>query len=211
VEDDIRLMEILRRHGARASFNLNPGRHGDTRSCAWKYRDVKEVWRPAKSDLVAIYEGFPVANHTFTHPRLTEIPLSQAAEDIRKGREALEQMFGYAVTGFVYPFGDHNADIREAVREAGHLYGRTAGPQPQSFPPEDPMAFGPTCHFLSPDFWTAYDRVKAADGVFYFWGHSYEMMDESDWTAFEQKISRISRDPMATWIDLPALFAHSTR
>lgn len=49
VEDDIRLMELLRRHGATATFNLNPGLHGTERGNRWRYADTKDVPRLARS------------------------------------------------------------------------------------------------------------------------------------------------------------------
>ncbi|MGC9451868.1 MAG: hypothetical protein ACP5I4_10510 [Oceanipulchritudo sp.] len=52
-----------------------------------------------------------------------------------------------------------------------------------------------------------YERAKAAgSGVFYFWGHSYEMLDETDWSAFSSKLDRFNADPDAIWTDLPNLF-----
>ena len=36
VTDDIRLIEILRKHGAKASFNLNPALHKDVAGSGWR-------------------------------------------------------------------------------------------------------------------------------------------------------------------------------
>ena len=47
--------------------------------------------------------------------------------------------------------------------------------------------------------------IKQVDGVFYFWGHSYEIVTEADWQAFEQNIARLSAQS-ATWVNLPDLF-----
>src|SRR5579862_5713256 len=101
VVDDIRLTEVLRRQGAKASFNLNLGAHAEGR----------EGRRLAKGELRDVYDGFLVANHGFTHPHLTRIPLEEAKRCIREGRDALEQHFGYAVTGFAYPYGSYDAVV----------------------------------------------------------------------------------------------------
>jgi len=91
VVDDIRLIAILRKHGATASFNLNMGTHRKERhSGAWKFKGIKEVFRLALPELKDVYEGFTVAIHTLTHPHLTEIPIDQARRDIDEGRDALE-------------------------------------------------------------------------------------------------------------------------
>ena len=67
------------------------------------------------------------------------------------------------------------------------------------------MEFHPNCHFLAPDFWQRYEKARER-GVFYFWGHSYELATEPLWDAFDDQIRRISADPSAEWADLPALF-----
>jgi peptidoglycan/xylan/chitin deacetylase (PgdA/CDA1 family) len=208
VVDDVRLIEILRRHGAKASFNLNLGTQPAERQAVWVYRGVKEVWKLGKGELREVYAGFTIANHSATHPKLQEIPPERAAEDIRRGRELLEQHFGCAVTGFAYPFGTHSAAVREAVCAAGHVYARTTQAVDCAFPPADAMAFNPNCHVAVADFWERVERVRGQpDGVFYFWGHSYELISEADWQAMAEKIARLSAYPDAVWCDLPALFA----
>lgn len=207
VEDDLRLMEILRRHGAKASFNLNPGMHKAERGHDWQYKD-KTVRRLARHELVEAYEGFLIANHTVSHPRLQLIPLDEAEREIREGREQLEQIFGYPVIGFAYPFGTYNEDVQQLIRQAGHLYARTVQNVDQAFPPTDPTAFHPHCHFKSPDFWLKFEAERARDGIFYFWGHSYELITEDEWTAFEDQIRRLSA--VGEWANLPDLFQTGT-
>jgi hypothetical protein len=85
------------------------------------------------------------------------------------------------------------------------VYARTATQADQTWPPADAMAVHPTCHVLAPDFWERYERARAG-GVFYFWGHSYELIGDAMWAALERKIERISRDPAAQWDDVARLF-----
>ena len=50
---------------------------------------------------------------------------------------------------------------------------------------------------------TRYNQAKETGGAFYFWGHSYEMLDcEGLWDQLEQKIRYISSDPDAEWCDV---------
>jgi peptidoglycan/xylan/chitin deacetylase (PgdA/CDA1 family) len=204
VVDDIRLIEILRRHGAKASFNLNFGTLPQKREGGWKFREIKEVFRLAVPEVKSVYDGFLVANHSLTHPWLDRIEPEIAERDIREGRDQLEQHFGYAVTGFAYPYGGFNPAVQKIVRKSGHVYARTGRNVEQVFPPVDAMAFHPNCHFLAPDFW---DRFEKAGDVFYFWGHSYELITPDDWTNFERKIERLSTHPETQWTSLPDLFA----
>ena len=67
------------------------------------------------------------------------------------------------------------------------------------------MAFHPDCHFLAENFWGLFEAAKAEDRVFYFWGHSYELITEEDWSGFEQKIARLSGDPVVEWEDIANL------
>lgn len=207
VVDDIRLTEILRRHAAKASFNLNFSLHQANRSGSWKFQDRKEVGRLALGELKEVYEGFTIANHTSTHPWLDRIEPEVALREIREGRDALEQHFGQSVTGFAYPFGAHNEGVMEMLREVGHVYARTCQNVTPCFPPAAAMAFHPDSHFLAPDFWDKFHLAQEKGDVFYFWGHSYELVTEEDWVVFEQKIERITAHPNAQWTDLPALFA----
>jgi len=204
VSTDIPLIEILQRHGARATFNLNIGLHEKTRPSGREYKGTR-VQRLALPELRDVYDGFVVANHSITHPRLELMSIENARRDIAEGRERLQQLFQQPVEGFAYPFGTYNDNVMDAVRSTGHLYGRTVKNAASPFPPENPMAFHPTCHFLAPDFLQRYENAKTT-GVFYFWGHSYEMISESMRQDFENKIKYISDDPESRWADVIDLF-----
>lgn len=74
------------------------------------------------------------------------------------------------------------------------------------FPPVDMLEFGVNCRFADPAFWARYECAKASNGVFFFWGHSYELVNEAMWADLEDKIAGISADPAAEWVNLEALF-----
>jgi len=198
------LVEILRGHKAKATFNLNAGLHEKVHQPGWTYKDT-EVLRLTWGEMKAVYDGFTIANHSLTHPFLEQIPLETARREIVEGRQRLQQFFSQPVLGFAYPFGTYNKTVMNLLREAGHVYARTVQNVEQPFPPDDPMAFHPCCHFLDPDFWSRYEKARKG-GVFYFWGHSYEMITESMWYDFEEMIKRISADPVSRWADVVDLF-----
>jgi peptidoglycan/xylan/chitin deacetylase (PgdA/CDA1 family) len=204
VTGDVRLTEILRRHDAKATFNLNAGLHESQRKPHWTYQGTA-VERLGWDEMREVYAGFTIANHSLTHPNLEQMPPEAARREIVEGRDRLQQFFGQAVRGFVYPFGTYSEGIMNAVREAGHVYARTTGSAEHPFPPLDAMAFHPSCHVLAPDFWSRYETARAG-GVFYFWGHAYELTTEAMWTAFEDTIAGISADPRARWGDVGDLF-----
>jgi peptidoglycan/xylan/chitin deacetylase (PgdA/CDA1 family) len=205
VADDVRLTGLLRRYRAAAIFNLNPGLHQPRRSFGWRHGD-KEVWRLGRDELAGVFAGFEIANHSLTHPHLPDLSPTDLEREVRDSRRLLQDWFQQPVRGFCYPFGGFNPAVEDAVRAAGHVYARTVSEREPVFPPTDPFEFGVSCRFADPAFWIRYERVRAADGVFCFWGHSYELTSETMWADLEDKIARISADPTAEWTGLEALF-----
>lgn len=205
VVDDVRLTELLRRHGARATFNLNPGLHQLGRSFGWRYGD-KDVWRLGRDELVEVYAGFEIASHSLTHPNLPDLSPEALDWEIRESRRRLQDWFQQPVRGFCYPFGGFNPAVKAAIRAAGHVYARTVAYAEPLFPPADPLELGVSCHFTDPAFWSRYERAKAVDGVFLFWGHGYELVDEAMWADLEHKIAGIGADPAAKWASMESVF-----
>lgn len=207
VEDDIRLCEILRAAGARATFNLNPGLHGPSRGHPWRHKDIKDVRRLSRSELVDVYQNFTIANHTRTHPWARRIPLKHWRHEVVDARKELQDIFGQPISGFVYPFGDYDDATVGVVREAGHIYARICTNATPCLPVQDPVKFASDCHHAVPDFWERYERAKNLGApAFYFWGHSYEFVTEDDWQAYSAKLDRFNKDADAVWADLPELF-----
>ncbi len=210
IVDDIRLCTLLRKYEAKASFNLNFGMHELDRAHSWTFKSShgeKAVWRLGRRELAEVYRGFSIANHTLRHPWLTKLPGEMAKKEIFEGRKRLQDFFQEPILGFAYPFGDYHAGIAEMVREAGHCYGRTTSSVTPSFPPSNPYAIAPDCHFLAADFWERFQRAKESSAAFYFWGHSYEIFGEGAWASFEDTLRRISLDEGTIWADLWELFA----
>lgn len=217
VTDDVRLVELLRKYKAKATFNLIPGKYQDKRqSSHWRYLDQKEVFFLACPELVDLYRGFEIASHTVTHPQLHQIALEKVTWELVESRRQLEDLFQQPVLGFAYPYGNYNAAVKEEVRRQGYVYARTAIPGPEYavapvnvqsvFPPADPMEFGTTTHQLNPRFWDEFNHTKATGGVFHFWGHSYEFLNEQMWAEFEDKLARLSADPDVRWMTNLDLF-----
>ena len=206
VTNDVRLVEILRRHGAKATFNLNAGLHSKGRvETRFKHKG-QTVSRLGWDEVRDVYSGFTIANHSLTHPDLANCSIADARRNVKEGRDRLQQHFNQPVLGFAYPGGSYNDNVKQVVREAGHTYARTVVPVAQCFQPADPMAFHPNCHHEVTDFWDCYEKARES-GVFYFWGHSYEMINDQMWSLFEEKIKRISNDQGAEWGIVADLFA----
>lgn len=205
--DDIRLVEILRKHGAKATFNLCPGGWKSERRLAHHYQGKYPVYRLTLDEMPQVYEGFCIGGHTMTHPHLAHIDPDWAFAELVACRQYIEKHFGQSSCGMAYPCGNYSDHVKELVRQAGYLYARTVGKVDLKLNVEDPMALHPHCHFLSPEFWKKFEAVKAIDGVFYFWGHAFELMNEdARWQEFDTMIGRLADDPATEWIDVKDLF-----
>jgi len=64
--------------------------------------------------------GQEIGSHTLTHPHLTQIPPSQAREEIFGSKRKLEDLFGRSIDHFCYPYGDWNQEVRDIVQKAGY-------------------------------------------------------------------------------------------
>jgi peptidoglycan/xylan/chitin deacetylase (PgdA/CDA1 family) len=64
--------------------------------------------------------GQSIGSHTMSHPRLTQLPLADAREEIEASKKALEDKFGVAIEHFCYPYGDWNEAVRDLTIEAGY-------------------------------------------------------------------------------------------
>lgn len=206
VVNDIQVAEICRKHGAKATFNLNPGLNQALRSDGWNYHDF-EVKRLGKREFKSVYEGFELASHTMTHPRASKIELEVFRQEAVDARKYIEDLVQREQRGFAWPFGDAPDLCAEVLREAGFVYGRTTRNVPNILENADLMQLPAHCHFADPNFDQIWESAKQT-GIFYFWGHSYEMKNDPVlWKRYEEQIRRISADPKAQWVNVVDLVA----
>ena len=112
-------MPLMKAHGCRAINFLVADRLG--KSSDWESAEGGEA-RPLMDEGQIrewLAEGNWIGAHTCTHPRLSQIPLSQAKEEIVGCKKKLEDRFGIPIDHFAYPYGDYNFSVRDVVREAG--------------------------------------------------------------------------------------------
>jgi peptidoglycan/xylan/chitin deacetylase (PgdA/CDA1 family)/glycosyltransferase involved in cell wall biosynthesis len=67
--------------------------------------------------------GWEIGAHTLSHPRLTALPLPEAAAEIQRSKMALETALQTEIVSFAYPYGDLNDAVKSAVRAAGFALG----------------------------------------------------------------------------------------
>lgn len=212
VTTDVRLTNILRKYGAKATFNICPGSHGEARREArwipqpnfageWSYNGYRSG-KLAKGEILETYKGFQVASHCWQHENAGSLPDDEWIVKAYDARKYLEDLFQQPCPGFAWPCGVVTQGAIDKLREKGFAYGRSTKTALDITECEEPLALAPNCHFLQGDFWTRYNKAKET-GVFYFWGHSYEMMNYDElWNYFEEKIKIITEDPDTEWADV---------
>lgn len=197
VEQDVRLVDIMKKNKLKGTFNLNSG----------LYKDPETVYAPgtihrrmSREEVTELYtgSGMEVAVHGLTHPFLEQLPPGLTLAEIVKDRENLEKQFGVLVRGSAYPFGTFNDQVVEALKMAGIVYARTVASTGGFDIPQDWLRLNPTCHHDDPrlmefaaDF--AEDRRTACGKpqLFYLWGHSYEFEQNNNWEVIEDFASYI--------------------
>lgn len=99
----LRLLEVLAKHGARATFFLI-GRFVEQRPDI-----VREI----------VQAGHAIGNHTFTHPRLIFTSPAQTRVELERCQAAIAAAAGQKPNMFRPPFGGRRPDTLRIVRAAG--------------------------------------------------------------------------------------------
>jgi peptidoglycan/xylan/chitin deacetylase (PgdA/CDA1 family) len=113
---------VLKRYGMSATIFLPTGHLGFSNrwnaaaGATQRAIMTREEVRSAANDPLLSFQA-----HTCTHPRLTEIPIKQAREEIKKGKKDMEDLLGKPCHHLAYPYGDFNDAVRDAAEEAGFL------------------------------------------------------------------------------------------
>lgn len=188
VEQDIRLMEILDRHGIKCTFNLNSGIYSQEGTV---HKNIHK--RMSRSQITAAYtnSGHEVAVHAYNHPYLEQLPTASVAYEIVKDRETLEEQFGTIVRGMAYPYGTYSDDVVETLRLCGIVYARTVISTEKFNMPTDWLRLPATCHHKNPRLMELARkfvelRADRAPQMFYLWGHSYEFDGDNNWNVIEE-------------------------
>jgi len=66
--------------------------------------------------------GTEIGSHTINHAHLTSLSDADMKRELEDSKKMLEDMFGKAVTGLAYPYGEYDDRVREAVIQAGYSY-----------------------------------------------------------------------------------------
>ena len=164
--------------------------------------------RVGLDNYIKVYGDFKVASHCWKHEVAGRCPHEEFMEGAIKAREWLENKFQRPCPGFAWPCSGITDETIADLKAAGFKYARATPNTVDLSENTDVMNLKPNCHFMARDFFDKYEQAKNGCGLFYFWGHTYEMLDyDRLYQQLEAKIKFISNDEEAEWIDVLDLAA----
>ena len=190
VEQDIRLIEIMKAHGLKGTFNINSELYAPEGKI-WPEGHVHRIMSRSQAFQTYSQSGMEVAVHTATHPFLDHLPVNLCTSEILRDRENLEKEYGVIVRGSAYPYGAHNDSVVAALTQCGIVYARTTKSTERFELPADWLRLPATCHHRNPRLMElAKEFVESTDKrtpkLFYLWGHSYEFEQMNNWHVIEE-------------------------
>lgn len=195
VEQDIKLIALMKKHGVKGTFNLNSGLYAAEGTV---YPKGQVHRRMPRSMCLKTYDPAicEVAVHGSEHLFWNQIPEGRRMLDILNDRVQLENDFGAIVRGAAYPYGCYDQACIDALRNAGLVYCRTVNSTHSFRLPENWLALHPTCHHndamldeLSERF-VSFNKVGEC-ALFYLWGHSYEFEGNDNWHVIENLLDKV--------------------
>lgn len=211
LEQDKRIVEILRRNGMGATFNLNSGMFGQKQMIGrignygiknvplaeykngFHFLKYHESFRIPADEIKQVYQGFEIASHGFQHKNLKKLTDTEANECISKDVSKLSEIFGKEIKGFAYPYGAYSEQTEAFLENAGIRYARTVSKADNFSMPKDLYHIQITGWHFDKDIMGKLNQfINAEDDkdlFFLMFAHGYEFdfdTSESNWDKFKR-------------------------
>lgn len=190
VDQDERLIAIMKAHGLKGTFNLNSGLYAPEGTV---YEKGNVHRRMTRQQVDALYtdSGMEVAVHGLTHSFLEQLPQNRCTREVLCDRENLEKQFHRLVRGMAYPYGTFNDEVVECLKACGIVYARTTITTGKFDIPEDWLRLKATCRHGDPKLMELARKfveknTSGAPWLFNLWGHSYEFEQDDNWNVIEE-------------------------
>jgi peptidoglycan-N-acetylglucosamine deacetylase len=211
----MRLAQMLKEHGLKATFYITPENQEFGEQDLLSSPEIRELSR-----------DFEIGAHSMTHRRLPTISEQEAAREINESKAVLEQVIGKEIKVFCYPGGAYTKLHVQLVKNAGYRYARTVARH--KFTMSNPYEAGTSVHVYNHgfgfDLWRTarfvkfqpvkvlrclewdvlakamFDRVVAKGGIYHIWGHSWEIEQHGDWKRLENVFQHISANPKVSYV-----------
>lgn len=220
LEQDKRLIDLMRKYGLKGTFNLNAGLFGKKGTVrrigslafmdcgpdmeSGKIIKYTQQNRIPKDEIAQVYEGMEIASHSYKHEWLGLLPKDVMQKSIDLDIEELEKIAGKPILGHAYAKGSTSKNVQSYLSQKGIIYARgIMSGQGFAFP-KNPMNVKPTCSHID-----SYDSIESKfkaflsndtddDKLFFMWGHAYELdfeMKEASWEKIERIFQLVSDKP----------------
>ena len=185
---DRRFVEMLNKHGIRATFNLNSG----LEDFVWEY-EGKPIRRQHLTDTVEQYRGHEIASHSLHHHLLTSLDADTLRREVGEDCANLRRIFRVEQLGFGVPF---TACTEREVEIISPLvrYIRLSEFREDFQLPGDPYHIPIHGLFNQPDIYNRiyeFSRNALPVSLFVLAGHSYEMEMEDKWDYMDKLLGYI--------------------
>ena len=189
VQQDVRLMDIMQKHGLKGTFNLNSGLFAPEGTI---YPAGQIHRRMTQNEAVRLYaeSGQEVAVHCYEHGDLSMQLSGASVREVIRDKEALEGLFGRIVRGMAYPYGSVSDETAGMLPACGIAYARTVVSTGDFRLPNDWLRLTATCHHDDPRLMPLAKKFTeetpdTLPWLFYLWGHSYEFEAHDNWQVIE--------------------------
>ena len=190
VEQDIRLLDIMKKNRLKGTFNLNSGLFVPE-DHEWPSGQI--IRRMSRLNCIDVFKdsGMEIAVHGLTHPFMEQLPTNLCTYEVLQDRVNLEKAFGTIVRGLAYPFGTYNDEVVASLKQCGIVYARTTLSTEKFDIPSDWLKLHPTCHHNNPRLMELAKKfvsmsTNRGPQLFYLWGHSYEFERDDNWNVIEE-------------------------
>jgi peptidoglycan/xylan/chitin deacetylase (PgdA/CDA1 family) len=109
---------ILEEHGFSATVFLVVDFLGKTNNWSENKEDLRSPLLSAEE--IASMPNISYGSHSLSHCHLTQIPESEAYEEIVSSGKKLEDQLQVPIHSFCYPYGDYNESLVRLVEQAGY-------------------------------------------------------------------------------------------
>ncbi len=201
---DNRLVSILNKYQVKGTFNINSGLLGSHNEAKFGDRSI-DISRIDPGELASLYSGHEVAGHGLYHSALERIGSPSAVYEIIEDKKRLEDLCGYLVRGFAYPFGFYSDNVISILQNAGYEYARVVETTSKFDLPTDFMTWQGTCHHKDENLMELAKSFCGEDigfrrtKLFYLWGHSYEFDFDNNWNVIEEFCEFVSQYHDQIW------------
>lgn len=216
LEQDKRVLELMKKYGLKGTFNLNSGMfglQGEVKGIGtFSFQDceagVRHHWpfsyvphnRIPENEIRDVYAEMEIATHGYRHEPLGKVKEDLMYNSINRDKENLEHLTGKKILGHAYASGSTSPAVERHLKAKGYLYARAVFPSGSFEFPENPLNFRPSSSVimgntmkLVKDFLAA--KAEDRDLLLYLWGHSYEMdygKGAASWDGLERLFATVA-------------------